>query len=69
MHHSIWHEQDISRLPCQRRLAIDIVFNGAFEDVDNLFARMPVPGEGCTGREFDPQLPHFPAGDAEIMPL
>jgi hypothetical protein len=37
--------------------------------VDDLLARTPVPDRRRGGLDVDPVLNHFPAGDAEILPL
>jgi len=41
----------------------------AFEDIDDLFARMAVLGERRSGGEVDAHLDDLASGDAEIVPL
>src|SRR6185436_20978567 len=45
-------EQDIARLD-GRRLVVDLILQRPFQDVDDLFARMCVPGSNVSGVEID----------------
>ena len=69
MHHSVRHEEDVSGFERHWRLAVDIIFNRAFEDVDDLLARMSVSWEGRSGREGYTELPYLATRDAEIVAL
>ena len=62
-------EQDVAGLERHRRLALDLILQRAFEDIDDLFARMRVPGERHSRREVDAHLDDLASGDAEIVPL
>ena len=62
-------EKHVAGLQRGGRLALDLVFQRAFEDVDDLFARMGVAAEGRARRKVDADLERLVAGDAEIVPL
>src|SRR5262245_57841328 len=62
-------EQDVAGLERDRRLALDLILQRAFEDIDDLFARMPVPRERHSRVEVDSHLDDLASGDAEIVPL
>src|SRR5262245_39782357 len=62
-------EQDVAGLERDRRLALDLVLQRAFDDIDDLFARMPVLGKRHSRVEVDAHLDDLAAGDAEIVPL
>src|SRR5207253_6275607 len=63
------NEQDLAGLERHRRLALDLILQGAFEDIDYLFARMTVLAERHPGGEIDAHLDDLASGDAEIVPL
>jgi hypothetical protein len=44
-----WDEQDVAGLERHRRLARNLILHQAFEDMDDLFARMRVLGETTPG--------------------
>src|SRR5262249_53191209 len=63
------NEQDV---PCaeRRRLpAVDLVLQGPFEDVDDLFARMRVPDERRLRGEVDAVLDDLSSRDAQRVSL
>jgi hypothetical protein len=62
-------EQDVAGFEGYRRLALHRVFPRAFEDVDDLFARMRVPGGRRSRRELDDRLDDLASGDAQVVPL
>src|SRR5271157_4179775 len=62
-------EQDVVGLERHRRLALDLILQRAFEDIDDLFARMPVLGELHSRVELHARLDDLASGDAEIVPL
>src|SRR5262245_48256772 len=62
-------EQDVAGREGHRRLVLHRVFPRAFEDIDDLFARMRVPRGRRSRREFDDRLDDLTSRDAEIMPL
>jgi hypothetical protein len=69
MHDTRRNKKDLPRLQGDCRLSVQLVFDGSFEDVDDLLARMPVAGEGGAGSEVDPQLVDFAPGYAEVVAL
>jgi hypothetical protein len=62
-------EQDVAGRDRGRRLALDLILQGSFKDVDVLFAGMGVLAERCGRAEVDPGLDDLVAGDAEIVLL
>src|SRR5437867_10038767 len=62
-------EQDLAGLERHRRLALDLILQGAFDDIDDLFARMTVLTERHPGGEIDAHLDVLASGDAQIVPL
>src|SRR5262245_65980303 len=66
---SRWDEQNVAGLEGYRRLALERVFPRAFEDIDDLFARMRVPRSRRARRELDAHLDNLASGDAEIVAL
>src|SRR5262249_42519367 len=62
-------EQDVAGLERHRRLALDVILQRAFEHVDDLLARMGVPGEGGARGEVDAHLEDLASADAEIVAL
>src|ERR1700738_5046243 len=62
-------EQDVAGLARYRRLALDLILQRAFEDIDDLFARMPVLPELSSRVEPHARLDDLASGDAEIVPL
>src|SRR5262245_14605776 len=62
-------EQDVAGLERHRRLALDLVLHRTFKDVDDLLARMRVPGERYARGELDAHLDDLASRDAEIVPL
>ena len=67
--HSGRDEQDFAGLDDHRRLAVQRVFPRAFEDVDDPFARMRVPGGDRSRFELDDHLDDFASGDVQVVPL
>src|SRR6266446_4144288 len=61
-------EQDVAGLERHRRLAFDLILQRAFEDIDDLFAGMPVPGRRHSRVKLDARLDDLASGGAEIMP-
>src|SRR5262245_47936368 len=62
-------EQDVAGLERRRRSALDLILQRAFEDMDNLFARMPVLAKRHSRVELDAHLDDLASWDAEIVPL
>src|SRR5215472_3677695 len=62
-------EVDVSRLECHRLLPVDLVLERALEHVDDLFARMRVPGRRLARQDVDDHLDGFAPGDAQVVPL
>jgi hypothetical protein len=62
-------EQDIAGLERRRRLALDLILQRTREDVDDLFARMPVSAECCCRVELDAHLYDLAARYAQIVAL
>src|SRR5438105_4363391 len=62
-------EQDLSGLERHRRLAIQSILQGAFDFVDDLFARMAVPWDHHPGRKTREHLDRLASWDAQIVPL
>src|SRR5712691_10831137 len=62
-------EQDVAGLERHRRLALDLILQRAFEDIDDLFARMPVLVERHARVELYARLDDLASGEAEIVPL
>ena len=63
-------EEDIARLERHRRLSLDLVLQRRpFENIDDLFTGMRVPGGRHPRVEFDDRLNDLASGDAEIVPL
>ena len=50
-------------------LAVDLIFQRTFDHVDDLFARMRVPGSDISRVEVDAHLDDLASGRAEIVPL
>ena len=50
-------------------LAVDLVLQRPFKDIDDLFARMRVPAERYSRAEVDAHLDDLASGDAEIVLL
>ena len=63
------NEQDVASRERHRRRALDLIHQRAFEDIDDLFARMRVPGGRQSRRDVDAHLDDLASGDAEIVPL
>src|SRR6266702_2669010 len=59
-------EQDVAGLERHRRLALDLILQRAFEDIDDLFARMRVLGRRISRFDLDARLDDLAAGDAQI---
>src|SRR5262249_3418921 len=64
-----WNEQDVAGLERHGRLALDLILERAFEDIDDLFSRMRMPGERNSRRELNAHLDNLASGDTEIVPL
>jgi hypothetical protein len=62
-------EQDVAGLERHRRLALHLILQRAFEDIDDLFARMRVLGGRIARFELDARLDDLASGDAQIAPL
>jgi hypothetical protein len=62
-------EEDLASLDCRRRLVLDLLLLRAFEDIDGLFARMPVPRGRASPIDLDPGLDDLAPGNAEIVIL
>jgi hypothetical protein len=62
-------EQDVAGLERNRRLVLDLVLERALENIDDLFARMPVLGERRSRFDLHAHLEDLASRDAEIMPL
>jgi hypothetical protein len=63
------NEQDVTSLERYGRLALDLVLQGAFQDVDGLFARVGVLAKRGSRVEVNARLHHFAAGNAQVVPL
>src|SRR5262249_43925410 len=61
-------EQNLAGFERDRRLAFKLIFERAFEDVDDLFARMGVPRGRRSRRDLDDDLERLASGDAHIVP-
>jgi hypothetical protein len=57
---------DVERL---RRLAVDLVLQRAFQDVDDLLTRMEVPDRGLLRLDIDAGLDHLASGDGKVVAL
>src|SRR5262245_19666662 len=66
---SIRNEQDVAGLERHRRLALDFIYERAFEDIDDLFARVLMPGRHLSWSDVDAYLDGLAPGDAKIVPL
>jgi len=55
--------------PDHRRSALDLILDGAFEDIEDLFARMRVLWERHSRRKLEAYLNDLASGDAQIVPL
>src|SRR5712671_7437184 len=62
-------EEHVAGLERHRRLSLDLIFQRAGEDIDDLFARMRVVAEGHSRVEVDAYLDGLASGDTEIVPL
>ena len=62
-------EEDAASFQYHRRLTVHLIFQRAFDDIDDLFARMPVPAERRSGVQLDKHLDDLASGHAEIVPL
>jgi hypothetical protein len=62
-------EQHLTGLDRQWRLAVELIFQLAFDDIDDFFTRMRVPWGDQARGELDEHLVHLASGDAEIVPL
>ena len=69
MDRSGWNEEHVSGLQRDRRLVLDLIFERAFEDIDNLFAGMRVLAKRHAGGEIDADLDGLASGRAEVVPL
>src|SRR5918992_3686905 len=49
-------EQNLAGLERHRRLALELIHQRTFDDVDNLLTRMTVLAEGHSGRDVDAHL-------------
>jgi hypothetical protein len=56
------HGEYVALVERRRRHAVDLVLQGAFDDVDDLLAGMGVPDEGRFGRDVDPALDDLASG-------
>src|ERR1700754_147900 len=63
------NEVDLAGLEYDWRLAIDLVFHQAFEDIDDLFARMRVPGGRHAGVYVNAHLDGLASGGSEVLLL
>ena len=63
------NEQDLARLERHRRLALDLILQQAFYDIDDLFARMRMLRGYISRIEVDAHLNNLASGGAEIVPL
>src|SRR5262245_22451501 len=63
------HDQGLAGFVRLRRPAVDRVLERAFEDVDDLLARVHVPDGGSLRAELDPILDQLAPGDAEVVVL
>src|SRR5262245_40385888 len=59
------YEQHVARFERHRRLALDLILERAFEDVDDLFAGMRVPRGGFSGRDLDDRLDGLASEDTQ----
>src|SRR6202042_594303 len=50
-------------------LAVDLVLQRAFQDVDDLLTRMGVPDRGRARLDVDARLDHLASGDGEVVAL
>ena len=62
-------EEDVARLESRRRFPLDFVLQRAFEDVDDLLARMLVPDRRRLRSDVDTVLDDLASGGAEIALL
>jgi hypothetical protein len=63
------HEQDVTGVQRRRLLTFQVVLQRAFEDVDDLFARMLVPDEGRFRADVDAVLDDLSSWGTQIVPL
>src|SRR5215831_669391 len=61
--------QGVTGIARPGRLALNLILQRPFEDVDDLFARMRVPDGWCFGADVDALLDDLAPGDAEIVLL
>ena len=64
---SVRDEQDLAGLERHRRPAVELILQHTFDDVDEFFARMRVPGRGHSRGDIDERLNDLASGDAEIV--
>ena len=62
-------EQNLARLERHRRLAVDLILQQAFDDLDDLFARMAVRGKCNPWGEINAHLNDLAPRGAEIVLL
>jgi hypothetical protein len=62
-------EKDLARLDRHRRLALDLILQQAFEDIDDLFARMQVLEGWRLWANVHTVLDDFATGNTEIVLL
>jgi hypothetical protein len=62
-------EEHVAGLERHRRVVLDLIFERALDDIDDLFARMRMLGEGDARLDVDAHLDDFASGNAEILPL
>jgi hypothetical protein len=67
MRGSVRDEQHFAGLDRHRRLAIELILKHAFDDIDELFARMAVLGGGRPRRKIDAHLDDLASRDAQIV--
>ncbi|MDQ3965661.1 MAG: hypothetical protein M3246_04290, partial [Actinomycetota bacterium] len=63
------NEKDLARVDRRRWLALDLILQRPFEDIDDLFARMLVLEGWCFRANVHAVLDDFASGNAEIVLL
>jgi hypothetical protein len=61
--------QGPARVVHLRRLAVDLVLQRAFQDVDDLLTRMEVPDRGRVRLDVDARLDHLASGHGKVVAL
>jgi hypothetical protein len=69
MDRASWNKEDIACPERYRRLSLDLILKRAFQDVDDLFARMRMSAESRSRLEVDAHLDGFASSRSKVVPL